>query len=305
MFKKTYALWRPDLLFSGDEASMIDFLVDAGCDALMPKIGNGTRPWSGKEKLIKAANARGLAVVVWWFLYGQNAEPAAIEGHLKYLLSQGCRIDGFAHDWEGNADASSLTLAGNEKKARNLTAAVKAADPAIEQALCSWWYPPYHRKTPYKAFFERCAWNMPMAYDMGCFSEQCSMRRVESTLDEYAKFGIIAEKTIVGLSSFGQTIKRSDGTSYYWSTTRGQILAAHAEAIDSGCHGDYFWSADYVLGGSGSRGYRPNLPMQEAVKECVWPGQQPPEPPDPPIPEKVTITLRVPANKTEIIIEEV
>ena len=282
MFKKAYAIWRPDILFGGEEEPLIDFLVDAGCDCLMPKIGNGTTPWAEKEPLIKAANARGLKVVVWWFEYGYTAESGAIHNHLRTLLDQGCKIDGFAHDWESRADGSSATKAELEAKARQLTLGVLTAGGDIEQALCSWWKPSYHRKTPYEAFFERCQWNMPMAYDMGCYSQGCSAGRVEESLDEYRYYGIEPERTIIGLSSFGQTIGRSDGSEYYWITTAGQIKAAHAEAIDSGCQGDYFWSADFVLGGAGSQGYRPNVPMQEAVKACVWPGSEPPEPPEPP-----------------------
>jgi len=244
MNTKTTATWRALDLYNGVPESFIKHHIDQGYTAIFPKIGNGLNRWHGLDQHFIIAKNSGLETWAWWYLYGYEGEGIEIGEHAEALGVSLLALDIETH-WEKRAGFTQLA---RERKAKTVLDNIRKSYTG-SLALCSWWKPSLHKKTPFKVFLNECEYNMPQMYWISRYSSYQAEQLIVESLSEYDSLtGIPHEKTIPVLSSFGATYG-VDGD--WWKTTLPQMESAFEKAETLGCEGATWYSTDYLLGKAG------------------------------------------------------
>lgn len=265
------ATWNTLDLFNGDPLDFLKFHISIGADAILLKFGNGQRPWEGLKPFVDIARLQGLKVWGWWFYYGYKNEEIISAEHATSL-----GLDGFALDIEGQWESrAGLTNKARRKKAENMMKDIKSRFDG-ELALCSWWHPEGHPKTPIDIFLNYCDWNMPQLYWIGRRSDEGAVYVVKTSLEMYGRLANWpGNKTIPVLASFGQSYW-SGGKEYWWKATVTQMRRAYDAAITYGCPGVSWWSLDYLQGRAGHE--IPKIVEKKMIETIQSFNQQPPPP---------------------------
>lgn len=274
------ATWNTLQLFSGDPKKFIEFHQSIGAKAICIKIGNGLRPWAGLQPFIDAAHDADLKAWGWWFLYGYNGEEQIIGEHAELLGVDGVALD-VETQWESRAG---LTNGARRNKALSLMKILRSCFSG-QLALCSWWKPDIHPKTPVDVFLKYCDWNMPQHYWIGRYSNEGAVSVVTQSLELYGRMANWpASKTIPVLASYGQKYT-TKGKEYWWKATVTQMKAAHEAAMAHGCPGVNWWSLDYLMGGAGHEA--PQVVETAFIETIRDFAPSTPTPPMPPVPKPI------------------
>ena len=119
----------------------------------------------------QALRAKGIKVWGWHYVYGYN--PTG-EAQIAIKRVQELGIEGYAIDAEAE-----YKLAGRETAARTFMTELRKSLPNTPVALCSYRFPTLHPELPWKAFLEKCDYNMPQVYWQGAHNPGAQLQRCQ------------------------------------------------------------------------------------------------------------------------------
>ncbi|KAF0111523.1 MAG: hypothetical protein FD147_874 [Chloroflexi bacterium] len=159
-------IWKIPQCEGGNAQAIATVAKNAGFSHVLIKIADSSYPYNVNKTtgvdlippVVDALRSKGLLVWGWHYVYGYNplGEAAiAISQCKKYNL------DGYVVDAE-----IEYKLAGREAVARTFMTELRKGIPNTPVALSTFRWPTYHPNFPYKAFLEKCDYNMPQVYWM-------------------------------------------------------------------------------------------------------------------------------------------
>jgi hypothetical protein len=253
-------LWRVKNLFGGD-ASKIDTAQivakakELGADWVTVKVAEGTyrynlRPpnWTDDilPPMVKALQAAGIPVWGWQYMYGDHPQKEA-EVAISRVNELG--LNGFIMDPEGE-------YKGKPASARiYMSDLVKGINVPI--ALCSYRFPSYHPRFPWKEFLAGCDYHMPQMYWIGSTNIEAQWAQCQKELKALAD---------LPFAPVGPAFKHGD-----WMPRPQDMTLFFDTVLAEGHPGISWWSWDqldkYKL-------------MHQTVKAMIW-EEEVPEPPPP------------------------
>jgi hypothetical protein len=161
---KGMMIWKIPQCEGGNAQAIANLAVQAGLSHVLIKIADSSYAYNvdkttGVDLLppvVDAIRAKGIQVWGWHYIYGFNplGEAAiAVSQTKKYNL------DGYVIDAEIEFKA-----AGREAVAKTFMTELRKGLPSTPVALSTFRWPTYHQTFPYRAFLEKCDYNMPQVY---------------------------------------------------------------------------------------------------------------------------------------------
>lgn len=238
---KTIFIWQTKSIFGGDPDRIADAMQAAGIEAVLIKAADGPyifKP-NGSENLqpslVKALHDRGIGVIGWGFLYGEN--PTG-EAHVAIQQIGTLGLDGYVFDVEGKFDGRTNAVAN----ATVIGTLVRASFPSIPLGYCGWalYKSPqtggqWHPVNVAKAFMAFCDVGIPMIY-WGGSTEANALWWLHNSLTQWK------EITVKPVVPVGRAYNGDGGTA-----TAAAMKAFAAEARALGCKGSNWWLADKAI----------------------------------------------------------
>lgn len=161
---KGMMIWKIPSCEEGNPSKIASVAKAAGFTHVLIKIADGTYSYNINRTtnidlvppVVSALKAQGLKVWGWHYIYGDNPTGEAKTAANRTIA---LGLDGYVIDAE-----SEFKLAGKETAARTFMTELRKGIPSHPVALCSFRYPSYHMQFPWKAFLEKCDYNMPQVY---------------------------------------------------------------------------------------------------------------------------------------------
>ncbi len=160
---KGYFIWQIPNCDNGVVDTIANLAQQCGFTHILIKVADGTYSYnvdsSGNDlvpPLVAALKARRITVWGWHYIYGNYPAKEANKA-IERINNLG--LAGYALDVEGE-----FKQAGKDEAAALFMTKLRNALPDFPVALCSYRYPSYHAKVPWKIFLERCDYNMPQVY---------------------------------------------------------------------------------------------------------------------------------------------
>lgn len=159
---KGYFIWQIPYCEHGAVKTIANLAEQSGFTHILIKVADGAYSYNvydGNDlvpALVTALKARGIKVWGWHYIYGDYPKKEADKAieRINSLDLEGYALDVELEYKEDGKDAAATTFM---KRLRNSL-------PNLPVALCSYRYPSYHPKVPWKIFLESCDYNMPQVY---------------------------------------------------------------------------------------------------------------------------------------------
>lgn len=161
---KGFFIWKIPDCEGGNPTAIANAAVAAKFTHVLIKIADGNYSYNynrtTKVDLVppvaQALRAKGIQVWGWHYVYGYD--PAG-EARIAVQRIKDLNLQGYVIDAEGEYKQS-----GRETAARKFMTDLRASLPNLPIALSSYRFPSYHPQLPWKAFLEKCDYNMPQVY---------------------------------------------------------------------------------------------------------------------------------------------
>ncbi len=251
---KGYFIWQIPNCEKGVVNTIANLAEQSGFTHILIKVADGPVSYNvdntGKDlvpPLVAALKARGIKVWGWHYIYGDS--PAK-EADKAIERVKGLGLEGYALDVE-----LEYKEAGKDVAATKFMNRLRSSLPSLPVALCSYRYPSYHPKVPWKIFLESCDYNMPQVYweqshnpgaqltrSVNEFQAMTPYRPIIPVGSAYIR-GAWAPTTadILEFLQTAQTLGLTAANFWEWSNTR-KNLASVWTTIQ-----DYDWSNPAVL----------------------------------------------------------
>jgi hypothetical protein len=251
---KGFFIWKIPNCEAGNATAIASAAAAAGLSHVLIKIADGNYAsnysYSTKTDLVppvvQALHKKGIQVWGWHYVYG--GDPV---GEAKIAISrcQSLSLDGYAIDAEGE-----YKTAGRATAASRFMTELRRAMPNFPIALCSYRYPTYHPQLPWKAFLEKCDYNMPQVYWEQAHNPGAQLRRCVKEFQAIAPFRPIMPvgaaystsgwtPTVSDLNEFLATVKDLGlpaASFFSWDYARNNLKTLW------GAVGAYSWPVDSV-----------------------------------------------------------
>jgi hypothetical protein len=174
---KGMMIWQVSRCERGDAGMIATISQKSGFSHVLIKIANGIYAYNldntGKIDLVapvvQALKAKGIQVWGWHYVYG-NIPATEAQIAVKRVKELG--LDGYVIDAE-----SEYKEPGKEAAAIKFMSVLRQGIPNTPVALCSFRYPSYHPQLPWKAFLDKCDYNMPQVYWQGAHNPGSQLER--------------------------------------------------------------------------------------------------------------------------------
>jgi hypothetical protein len=161
---KGMMIWKIPSCENGDANKIASEAQLAGLTHILIKIADGPYPFNVEKEtgadlvpaLAAALRARGIQVWGWHYVYGYN--PVA-EAKMAVQRVKELGLDGYVIDAEVE-----YKTPGRDKAASAFMTELRQGLPQKPLALSSFRFPSLHPQLPWKAFLEKCDYNMPQVY---------------------------------------------------------------------------------------------------------------------------------------------
>lgn len=161
---KGMMIWKVPDCEGGNPNTIANVAKSGGFTHVLIKIADGTYSYNVNRTtkvdlvppVVAALKSAGIQVWGWHYIYGDL--PAA-EAQTAVKRTLDLKLDGYVIDAEGEFKA-----AGRDTAARTYMTELRKGLPNTPIALCSYRYPSLHMDFPWKAFLEKCDYNMPQVY---------------------------------------------------------------------------------------------------------------------------------------------
>lgn len=161
---KGMMIWKIPSCESGNATSIANVAQAAGFSHVLIKIADGVNSYNVNRTtnvdlvppVVSALKAKGIQVWGWHYIYGSN--PTG-EATIAVNRTKALGLNGYVIDAE-----SEFKVAGGATAATTYMNALRKGLPSTPIALCSYRYPSYHMQFPWKAFLDKCDYNMPQVY---------------------------------------------------------------------------------------------------------------------------------------------
>jgi len=161
---KGYFIWKIPSCESGKADAIATQAQTSGLTHVLIKIADGTRSSNydtarGVDLIPPVALAlktAGIQVWGWHYVYGYDPLGEARKA-IQRLQALG--LDGYVIDAEAE-----YKQPGRDTAARKFMTEMRSAFPDLPITLASYRYPSYHPQLPWRAFLEKCDYNMPQVY---------------------------------------------------------------------------------------------------------------------------------------------
>ncbi len=167
---KGFFIWKIPSCESGKAEAISSLAQEAGLTHVLIKIADGVRfmnyDYARSLDLIppvaRALKAAGIQVWGWHYVYGSDplGEARTAIDRMQRAQRDGLPFDGYVID----AEVQYKELADRTNAATRYMNQLRSAYPNLPIALSSYRYPSYHPQLPWKAFLDKCDYNMPQVY---------------------------------------------------------------------------------------------------------------------------------------------
>ncbi len=163
---KGIMIWKVKDCEGGNPAAIAKTAVNMGLTHVMLKIADSRYAYNIDKTtntdlippLAQALRAKGLQVWGWHYVYGYD--PIG-EADIAIKQVKNSNLDGYVIDAEVE-----YMQAGRDAVARTFMTRLRKSLPSLPVAVCSFRFPTYQPTFPWKAFLEKCDYNMPQVYWM-------------------------------------------------------------------------------------------------------------------------------------------
>jgi hypothetical protein len=157
-------IWKIPQCESGNAQAIANVAKAGGFSHVLIKIADSSYPYNVDKvtgadlipPVVDALRAKGIQVWGWHYVYGYN--PLG-EAAIAISQTQKYRLDGYVVDAEVEYQSP-----GRDAVARTFRTELRKGLPSTPVALSTYRWPTYHPTFPYKAFLEKCDYNMPQVY---------------------------------------------------------------------------------------------------------------------------------------------
>ncbi len=159
---KGYFIWQIPFCEKGVVNTIANLAEQSGFTHILIKVADGAYSYNvydGNDlvpPLVSALKARNIKVWGWHYIYGDY--PAKEANKAIERINQ-LDLAGYALDVE-----LEYKEAGKDQAASLFMTKLRSSLPNLPVALCSYRFPSYHTKIPWKIFLEKCDYNMPQVY---------------------------------------------------------------------------------------------------------------------------------------------
>lgn len=160
---KGFMIWQIPRCEGGVPSAIASTARSAGFTNVLIKIANGINPYNIDSNavdlvspVVQALRAVGMQVWGWHYVYGND--PVG-EARIAVTRVQQLSLDGYIIDAE-----QEYKEAGKEDSAKTFMSQLRSSLPSTPIALSSYRYPNLHPELPWKAFLDKCDYNMPQVY---------------------------------------------------------------------------------------------------------------------------------------------
>jgi hypothetical protein len=170
-------IWKIPDCEGGNPATIADVAKAAGLSHVLIKIADGPYIYSYDrikkidlaQPVVTALHNKGMQALGWHYVYGTDPIGEA-KIAVQRCISLG--LDGYVIDAEGEYKAP-----GRDVAARTFMTELRKGLPTLPVYLCSYRYPSLHPQLPWKAFLEKCDYNMPQVYWEQAHNPGAQLRR--------------------------------------------------------------------------------------------------------------------------------
>lgn len=172
---KGFMIWKVRDCEGGNPALIVSEAKKAGLTHVLIKIADGSSPYNIVNNIDQAApvvsalKANGIQAWGWHYVYGDNPVGEARIA-VNRVLQLG--LDGYVIDAE-----TEYKLPNREDNARLFMNELRRSLPNKPIALSSFRFPTLHYEFPWKAFLDKCDYNMPQVYWQGAHNPEVQLRR--------------------------------------------------------------------------------------------------------------------------------
>lgn len=160
---KGYFIWKISSCERGDVNAIADLAQRAGYTHVLIKIADGNYSYNLSSSnvdlvppLVRALHARGIQAYGWHYVYGDD--PVG-EANIAIQRVRQTNVDGYVIDAE-----KEYKVPGKDRAAAAFMSRLRLNLTSMPVALCSYRFPSYHPQLPWRAFLEKCDYNMPQVY---------------------------------------------------------------------------------------------------------------------------------------------
>lgn len=172
---KGFMIWKVRDCEGGNPGLISSEAHAAGFTYVLIKIADGARPYNiddGVDKVpavVQALKSRGIKTWGWHYVYGDD--PIG-EAQIAISRIQQLGLDGYAIDAE-----SEYKLPGRYDNAELFMSELRNSLQQFPIGLSSFRFPTLHPQLPWKAFLEKCDYNMPQVYWVGAHNPEAQLQR--------------------------------------------------------------------------------------------------------------------------------
>jgi hypothetical protein len=231
---KGFYIWQIPRCEGGDVNAIAYLAAQGNYTHVLVKIADGTSAYnldsiSGADlvpPLVAALRARNIHTVGWHYVYGY--EPLG-EADIAIQRIQQTGVEAYVIDAEDQ-----YKLPGRDVAAAQFMGRLRAALPSFTVALSSYRYPSVHPQLPWRAFLEKCDYNMPQVYWVGAHNPGDQLTR---SLREFQALEVVRpyiptgsaylqgswQPTVADINEFLQTARNlnlSAANFWEWGHTR-------------------------------------------------------------------------------------
>lgn len=253
---KGYYLWKIPQVMGGDPRAIAEKAADAGLSHVLIKIADGFDWVYNYDKetetdLIPAVRdaLRQVGISVWGWHYVRGYRPVS-EARLAVSRMKELDLDGYIIDAEKEYKEK-----GKERAARMFMQELRSGLPKVAIGLSTYRYPRMHAQFPFRAFLEKCDFNMPQVYFVQAHNPE---EQIERCVEQYSEI-----EPYRPILSTGPAYRQGS-----WKATGSEITRFMTKAKELGQTGVNFWAFDFAL-------RKEMSDIWDAVAAFDWPGDPP------------------------------
>lgn len=252
---KGFFIWKIQACERGDVNAIASLAQQAGLTHLLIKIADGNYGYNISDSgvdlvppLVRALHTRNIQAWGWHYLYGDDPVGEA-NNAIQRVRQTG--VDGYVIDAERE-----YKTPGKDRAAATFMNRLRASLTDLPLTLCSYRFPSYHPQLPWRAFLEKCDYNMPQVYWQSSHNPADQLNR---TVNEFQNITPFRPIIPVG-SAYKAGI---------WAATPADVVSFMQTAQSLNLEAVNFWEWAHC------RAYLPEV--WTAIRDYPWSQEPPPQ----------------------------